>query len=92
VNGALQSPAASVEQPTRHEHVTDQHRDLLTTTAICERAGISRWTWRAWVRSGKAPKPVANLPGHPRWKASDIANFLDGRLGYSNRRFFGKAR
>jgi predicted DNA-binding transcriptional regulator AlpA len=82
----------TVEQPARDVNSQDQTRKLLRIADICALAGICRWTWAAWVRSGKAPKPVANLPGHPRWKASDIANFLDGRLGYSNRRFFGKAR
>ena len=47
---------------------------------IVRDAGISRVTWFRWVRSGLAPKPVPNLPGHPRWRASEIAHFLDGLI------------
>jgi predicted DNA-binding transcriptional regulator AlpA len=93
VNGQLQSPAASVEQPTRHGHVVDETRKLLRIPEICAMVGISRDTWCRWVRCGKAPKPLDRsvMPGHPRWKAADIAQFLDGRQ-VGRRHFFGGGR
>ncbi|WP_220635008.1 AlpA family phage regulatory protein [Georgfuchsia toluolica] len=33
---------------------------------------VSRSTWWAWVRSGKAPKPVKLGPRTTAWKAADI--------------------
>jgi predicted DNA-binding transcriptional regulator AlpA len=80
VNGALQSPDG---------HVVDKAAKLVRIADICRDGGFSYWTWRRWVRCGKAPQPVANMPGFPRWKASDVAQFLDGRKG---RHFFGGAR
>jgi predicted DNA-binding transcriptional regulator AlpA len=80
----------TIEQPARDVHSQDQPRKLLRIADICALAGICRWTWRNWVRAGIAPQPVPNLPGHPRWKASEIAAFLDGHA--HGRHFFGRAR
>jgi len=44
-------------------------------------AAITRWTWCRWVKAGEAPRRVPNLPGHPRWKRSDVEQFLQGRRG-----------
>ena len=65
---------------------------LLTRPQICRRFAISRWTWTRWVRDGIAPAPVP-LPGHPRWRRSDIDRFEIGAYrGPGKRTYFTKAR
>jgi predicted DNA-binding transcriptional regulator AlpA len=89
MNGLLKSSAADAQEALGRAYVVRQTAKLLQTPEICALGGFSRWTWRRWVRSGLAPQPVS-LPGHPRWKAVDVARFLDG---HANRRhFFGGAR
>lgn len=82
---------ARAEQPLRHEHVVHERRDLLRIGDILGKIDISRATWFRWVRSGKAPQPVPNMPGYPRWRVTDIERFVDGRKT-SGRHFFGGAR
>lgn len=42
---------------------------------------VSKATWYAWIREGRAPKPVKNGSGRAVfWKAEDVQAFID-RLG-----------
>ena len=66
-------------------------RVLVTLPWICAEVGVSRWTWRRWVRDGRAPRAVPGLPGHPRWKREDVERFMDGRVS-AGRNFFSSAR
>ena len=38
---------------------------------------VSRSTWWAWVRSGKAPKPVKLGPRTTAWRAADILALIE---------------
>ena len=38
---------------------------------------VSKSTWWAWVKEGKAPKPTKLGPKITAWKASDIYQFLE---------------
>lgn len=38
---------------------------------------VSRSTWWAWVRSGKAPKPVKLGPRITAWNAGDILALIE---------------
>jgi hypothetical protein len=81
MNSALEMPSAHAQVAERHEHPPARAYQLLTTRLICERFGISRETWRVWVKSRQAPAPVPGLPGHPRWAVRDIEHFERGRFG-----------
>lgn len=52
---------------------------FLNVRECCERFGVSRATWFRWVKSQQAPQP-APLPGHPRWRVTDIERFERGRV------------
>ena len=80
MNRALQPTATEAQIPERDEHPIPRGQKFLSTPSICERFGISRWTWHRWVVSGQAPAPVHNWPGHPRWAVSDIERFERGRF------------
>lgn len=69
----LQSSASSVEQIGRTAHGPDQ--TLLRQFEICARLGISDQTWMNWRKRGRAPEPVRDVPGVPRWRVSDIQAF-----------------
>lgn len=73
MNRVLEPTTTTVEQSAGDGHVMDETR-YVTTPAICRQLGISRWTWRRWVRCGMAPAP-APLPGHPRWHRVDVERF-----------------
>ena len=55
--------------------------ELLPIGVVTEMAGVSRWTWRRWVKAGQAPARVPNIPGHPRWSRASVEQFLVGRHG-----------
>lgn len=65
---------------------------LMTSPAICADLGISRWTWARWVRTGKAPAPVSDLPGWPKWRRADVDRFSEGLFKVSGRSFFTSTR
>lgn len=44
----------------------------LTEIELARRFGVSRVTWRRWVRDGLAPKPVKISRGATRWALDDI--------------------
>lgn len=69
----LESSASSVEQIGRAVHGPDQ--TLLRQFEICQRLGISDQTWMNWRKRGRAPEPVRDVPGVPRWRVSDIEAF-----------------
>lgn len=52
--------------------------EFITGGVICARFGISRWTWRRWVRSGIAPEPARHLPGQLKWRVEEIERFANG--------------
>lgn len=64
---------------------------LITQRQICQRLGIGVTTWRRWRAARRAPSPVPNVPGRPRWRVSDIETFERGLHG-TGRRYFGTAR
>jgi predicted site-specific integrase-resolvase len=64
---------------------------LVSQAAAARRFGVSVATWRRWVRAGRAPQPV-NLPGHPKFLASDLDAFARQLVGIRARRFFPHAR
>jgi hypothetical protein len=80
MNSTLQPDTADPHVPTRDEVPAPREPQLLGTSAICQRLGIHRNTWHVWVVSRQAPAPVPNLPGHPRWRVSDIERFERGRF------------
>jgi predicted DNA-binding transcriptional regulator AlpA len=81
VNGLLQPSPTDSQVAERNEHAPSRQPKLLRIPDICERFGISRETWRVWVKSRQAPAPVPGLPGHPRWAVRDIEHFERGRFG-----------
>jgi predicted DNA-binding transcriptional regulator AlpA len=88
----LEPPSADPKIPQRDPQAVHGVSQLLTGPQVRERLGISRWTWDAWMRQGKAPAPVPNIPGHPRWFLADIERFERGKHGTTGREFFGAAR
>lgn len=91
MNGAIETAASQTQQPLRREHVAGTALDLLRIADICARGGFSRDTWGRWVKCGKAPAPVPNIPGHPRWSAESIERFFQGRQT-TGRSYFKKAQ
>lgn len=90
---ALELTPHEAQVAKRHADAPARAQQLLSTPAICERLGIERHTWRRWVVSRRAPAPVPNLPGHPRWTVEAIENFRRGLYGQAGRRvYFGAAR
>lgn len=85
----------SVDGDPRESHRDDQLAEArwIGTPKICRRFGISRWTWGRWVREGRAPAPIQNLPGFPKWRVSDIDRFEAGRRAVApgRRAFFQQA-
>jgi predicted DNA-binding transcriptional regulator AlpA len=78
VNSTLEPGAADSHVATGDEVAIPRDQKFLTTRECCVRFGITRETWRQWVKSRRAPSP-APLPGHPRWRVSDIERFERGR-------------
>jgi len=42
---------------------------------------VSRSTWWAWVKSGKAPQPIKLSPGCTVWRESDVRAFAESLAG-----------
>lgn len=88
MNRALEPRAAEPQQPARDEHASLQRPELLTQIQICRRLGISDETWRRWRKRRLTPEPV-EMPGRPRWRASEIDQFTRGRrVEQGHRAFF----
>jgi predicted DNA-binding transcriptional regulator AlpA len=81
VNRTFEPEAADTHIASRDEIAETGRQKYLDTAAICAHFGISRHTWARWVKSGQAPAPDPALPGHPRWRVSDIERFKRGRMG-----------
>jgi hypothetical protein len=64
---------------------------FLRQVEICKRLGVGVTTWRRWRVNRQAPDPVPNVPGVPRWRERDIADFERG-LHTRGRVFFSAAR
>jgi predicted DNA-binding transcriptional regulator AlpA len=77
-HGSLQLQPDRVERVTRSAHIVSESCKYMTLAQVLARIGCSRWTWWRWVKAELAPKP-APLPGHPRWRVSDIDRFETGR-------------
>ena len=65
-------------------------RELLSGPAVAARLGICRHTWHRWVVAQHAPSPVPNVPGHPRWRLTDIEAFERG--AFTTNRYFRAGR
>jgi predicted DNA-binding transcriptional regulator AlpA len=91
LQGDFQAASGGIEQARGGAHFGLQ---LLNTPRVCARLGVSRWTWRRWVKTGVAPAPLSGLPGHPKWRQRDIEAFADGayRRATGRRSYFGHAR
>jgi predicted DNA-binding transcriptional regulator AlpA len=50
---------------------------FLRLPAVLALIPVSKTTWWAWVKSGKAPRPVKLGPRMTAWKAEDIAEMID---------------
>ena len=50
---------------------------LLDRPELCQQLGISLWTLSIWIKQGKLPKPIVLSDSSHRWRASDIAAWLD---------------
>jgi hypothetical protein len=82
----LQAPTTRVEQGTGALDSSNQAPEFLTQIQICRRMGICDETWRRWRQRGLTPAP-APLPGRPRWRVEDIAEFeRRGRVVVPERR------
>lgn len=38
---------------------------------------VSRGTWLAWVKSGKAPRPIRLSAGVVLWREADVRSFIE---------------
>lgn len=91
-NRARESAAADPQVAERDDCLPARGAQLLGTSDICARLGISRHTWHRWVTQGQAPAPVPNIPGHPRWALNAIEAFRRGLYRAGGRVYFGAAR
>jgi prophage regulatory protein len=51
---------------------------LLRLSQVLELLPISRSTWWAWVKSGKAPAPVRISEGITCWRKSEVMQMIRG--------------
>lgn len=54
---------------------------LLSAKDICRIFGIKPDTWRRWVRSGRAPRPVVSEHMNVRWSEEDVELFYTMKVG-----------
>jgi predicted DNA-binding transcriptional regulator AlpA len=54
---------------------------LLRASDICSRLKISRSCWLAWVAAGEAPEPAIKAPRFTRWRAADVAAWVEAQSG-----------
>lgn len=71
-------------------HAVPPEPELLTRAAVCRRLGIDAKTWWRWRQARRAPAPVPNVPGWPRWRRQDIEAFERGDV-WGGRRYFRRA-
>ena len=48
-------------------------------SSIADLLDITPRTWNTWVRDGKAPLPLDDWNGQPRWRHSDLKKWLDAK-------------
>ena len=48
----------------------------LTTDEVAQRLRIDADTVRSWLREGRLPAPESGPPGAPRFRTSDLEDFL----------------
>jgi predicted DNA-binding transcriptional regulator AlpA len=75
---SLQSLSPEPHKAKGHAVGQQSPLELLRISEVCARLGVSRFTWHGWVKSGLAPAPVPNVPGHPRWRVREIEGFERG--------------
>ena len=56
-----------------------ENAGFLRLPAVLALVPVSRSTWLAWSKSGKAPKPVKLSERTTAWRAKDIKDFLDAQ-------------
>ena len=56
-----------------------ENAGFLRLPAVLALVPVSRSTWLAWTKSGKAPKPVKLSERTTAWKVADIRAFLDAQ-------------
>ena len=54
---------------------------LLRAADICATLKISRSHWLDLVARGEAPKPTIKSPRFTRWRASDVARWVQAQAG-----------
>lgn len=86
MKGSAQTLTAQPQQTGRNEHPVDQRSQFVRQADICRRFGISDETWRRWRAARRAPAPVPNVPGRPRWRVEDIEAFGCGLFRCDRRR------
>jgi predicted DNA-binding transcriptional regulator AlpA len=77
MNRVSQLAHQPVTDTVRNQQRITQAADLLTGPGVCRLLGVSRSTWLRLRKSGVAPHPV-DLPGHPRFRVSDIERMVRG--------------
>jgi predicted DNA-binding transcriptional regulator AlpA len=82
---SFQSLPAEADKAKGYAVVPESPRELLRISEVCARLGVSRFTWHGWVKSGLAPAPVPNVPGHPRWRVREIEGFERGAFAVTRR-------
>ena len=50
---------------------------LLTVKALGAMLGVSRTTIYEWLRAGKLPRPIYLVTRAPRWRADEIAEWIE---------------
>lgn len=62
--------------PIQTEQTTQIKTGFVRLPYILQTIPVGRSTWWAWVKSGKAPKPVKLSDRVTAWKAQDIHEFV----------------
>lgn len=58
----------------------DVAADKLVMSEVCERVGVAKSTWRAYVARGQAPKPDGRHSARmPWWHESTIDEWMKSR-------------
>jgi predicted DNA-binding transcriptional regulator AlpA len=85
-----------MNRPTTRRPLPETNLDqitLLDRHQVAARLGIGLWTLNRWVQAGILPRPLKLTDSSYRWRASDIAAWLDqlARMPHVPAKLRGKA-